>query len=422
MYPIDQIRQQFLGLNQPDQKGQLPLLLDGPGGSQLPKSVVDSMANYLYHFNSNMGGFAHAGQVTQAVNAQARQAVGAWLNANPKQIFFGLNATSLMFHVARTLGQSWQAGDNIVLSALEHFSNVSSWQRSAEDKGVDIYTIGLTDNGCDINWQTLDGLINDKTRLVAITLASNVLGTKVDIAPIVKRAKQVGAVVAVDGVHAIVHDCLDVAALGVDVLFASAYKIGAGRLGICYMSQALLDTKPLYKVEPASNDTPNAWETGTQSFEAQASIVALLDYWANLANYHQDGQTDDLRTNLCRAYQVVKAYESTLSAAFLAHCNKRDYIQLYGKTTQDNRTPTFAFNLLKDGQILDPKSISQWFGRQNIALPCGNFYALDVARKLGLEQTGFLRAGFLHYNTIGEIDRLFDGLDEYVSTNPKLIK
>lgn len=416
MYPIAHIRQAFLGLHKKDEQGQLPLFLDGPGGSQLPKAVVDSMADYLYHFNSNMGGFAHAGQVTQAVNLKARQAVGAWLNANPQQIFFGLNATSLMFHVARTLGQAWQAGDNIVLSSLEHFSNVSSWQAVAEDKGVAIRTIALSDDGSDLDYTTLDGLIDNKTRLIAITLASNVLGTKVDIAPIVAYAKRVGAVVAVDAVHAIVHDCLDVEALGADVLFASAYKIGAGRLGICYMSEKLLNTQRLYKVEPATNDRPNAWETGTQSFEAQASMVALLAYWADLASFGE-GKTDDLRSNLCRAYKLIKAHETKLAQAFLTHCQKRDYIRLYGKNSTDNRTPTFAFNLIKNGQIIDPKHVSTHFGKLNIALPCGNFYALDVARKLGLERLGFLRVGFLHYNSLDEVDRFFACLDGYIQNS-----
>lgn len=411
MYDINAVRANFLGLSKPDDKGQLPLLLDGPGGSQLPKGVVDKMAEYLYHFNSNMGGFAHAGQVTAKTNANARQAVGAWLNAPANQLFFGLNATSLMFHTARTLAQKWQAGDNIVLSAIDHFSNVSSWQTAGADKGVEVRTLPLTADGASLDLSTLDTLIDQKTRLVAVSLASNVLGTKVDIAPIVAAARKAGAVVVVDAVHAIVHECLDVVKLDCDVLFASAYKIGAGRLGICYMKPDVLATKPLYKVLPASDETPNAWETGTQSFEAQASIVALLDYWANLA----DDKTDDLRENLIRAYAKVGAYETTLGQAFLDKVKARPYIRLYGKDTMDNRTPTFAFNLIKDGKIIDPKTVSEWLGQFNIALPSGNFYALDVVRKLGLVDCGFLRVGFLHYNSLAEIDRVFEKLDEFVA-------
>ncbi|UTO04445.1 aminotransferase class V-fold PLP-dependent enzyme [Moraxella sp. FZLJ2107] len=413
MYDVAHIRQGFLGLSKPDEHEQLPLLLDGPGGSQLPKVVVDQMANYLYHFNSNLGGAAHAGRVTQETNDKARQAAGAWLNCSASSVFFGLNATSLMFHASRTIAQTWQAGDNIVLSSIDHFSHVSSWQLAAEDRGVQVRKIPLTADGSALDLSALPSLIDERTRLVAVSLASNVLGTKTKLAPITKAAHAVGAIVSVDAVHAIVHECVDVQALDCDVLFASAYKIGAARLGVCYMNERVLVAERFYKVEPATNALPNAWEQGTQSFEAQTSLIALLEYWANLGGVPA---SEPLRTRLVAAYQVVGAHELSLIQAFLDGVQKRDYIRFYGHKDTANRTPTFAFNLIKDGQIIDPKAVSAWFGAKNIALPSGNFYALDVVRKLDLVETGFLRVGFLHYNTIDEVARLFALLDECVAS------
>lgn len=413
MYDVARIRQGFLGLAMADEKGQFPLLFDGPGGSQLPKVVVDQMANYLYHFNSNLGGFAHAGRVTAQTNEKARQKVATWLNCSSDAVFFGLNATSLMFHVSRTLSQDWQAGDNIVLSCMDHFSHVSSWQTAAEDRGVTVRKIPLVADGSKLDLSVLDQLIDERTRLVAVSLASNVLGTKTDIAPIIAKAHQVGALVSVDAVHAIVHELIDVTAMECDVLFASAYKIGAARLGIGYMKPSLMSQNRFYKVEPATDALPNAWEQGTQSFEAQASIVALLEYWATLSG---DDAGDD-RTRLAQAYQRVMAHESGLGQVFLQAVGERDYIKLYGKADTAQRTPTFAFNLIKDGQLIDPKQVSQWLGERNVALPCGNFYALDVVRQLGLVETGFLRVGFLHYSTVDEIHRLFELLDEFVATH-----
>lgn len=410
MYDITKIRSQFLGLSKKDDKGQLPLLFDGPGGSQLPKRVVDAMMDYLYHFNSNMGGHAQAGQITQAINHQARQAVGTWLNAPYRQIIFGLNATSLMFHVSRTLSQAWQAGDNIILSSLDHFSHVSSWQSAAKDKGVVVKMLPLTACGTMLDLSALDELIDERTRLIAVSLASNVLGSKTDISPIITKARQVGAIVSVDAVHAIVHDYIDTNALDCDILFASAYKIGAARLGICYMKPDLTHFSPLYKVEPASNSRPFAWETGTQSFEAQQGIIALLDYWLSLSNHSQLCQD-----NLKQSYDLVKAHETKLGNLFLMHAKNRPYFRLYGKDGMEGRTPTFAFNVVKNDKIITPNLISQWLGEYNIALPAGNFYALGVVQALGLENINFLRAGFLHYNQPQEIEILFDKLDEFVA-------
>lgn len=213
---------------------------------------------------------------------------------------------------------------------------------------------------------------------------------------------------SIDAVHAIVHEKIDVTRLGCDIAFASAYKMGGGHLGMCYLAEDIINQKP-YKVAPATDASPMAWEQGTQSFEAQASLVALIEYWARLS-----GNTDDIPTALAKSYRLVSDYERKLSERFLAQVNKRDYITLYGKNSSEGRTPTFAFNVYKDGQLIDPVAVSAWFGERNAALPAGHFYAQKVADKFA---PSFLRAGFVHYSHQKEIDVLFDLLDDYLATH-----
>lgn len=408
-YPIDTIRSHFPALSQADAQGQVPLLLDGPGGSQVPTQVLLAITDYLGRYNSNLGGYADAGLKTQAVNQAARNAAADWLGCDADEIVFGLNSTSLMFNISRAVAQTWQAGDNIIVSSLDHFSHVSSWQRAAEDRGVEVRTLLLTADGTDLDGDKLAELIDDKTRLLAFSLASNVLGTIPDADKLIQTAKQKGVWVSVDGVHAAVHRLPDVKALDCDFFFASAYKLGGPHLGMMYAKKAhLTDLKP-YKVEPAADIAPNRWEQGTQSFEAQAGFVAMIDYWANLGGKVSDGR----REALAESYRQVEAYEQSISARVLAHIAQRPYIRLYGKNSETERTPTFAFNLVKDGQLNNAAAVSRWFGEKNIALGAGNFYALNVVRHLDLVEHGFLRIGCLHYTHTDEIDRFFALLDDY---------
>lgn len=410
MYNVTKIREQFLAFSCKDKQGQTPIFFDGPGGSQVPKAVIQAMGDYLGCYNSNMGGHADAGRRTSTISATARKMAGAWLGCPAEQVVFGLNSTSLMFQFSRVLSRDWQAGDNIVLSSIDHFSNVSSWQTAGIDKGVEIRRIPLTADGGTLDLQSLETLIDENTRLVAVALASNVLGTRTHISPIIERTKAVGAFMVVDTVHAIVHEKVNATQMGCDLLFASSYKLGGAHLGMAYASNRVLDL-PAYKVEPATEIRPFAFEQGTQSFEAKAGMIALIEYWANLGGI--DGTLDE---RLQQAYTTVQQYEQGLSKLFLEYANQRPYFILYGKNTTEGRTPTFAFNLVKDGKVLDPANIAKWFGERNVALPSGNFYALDVVRHLDLVETGFLRVGFLHYSTADEIHRLFELLDEYVQS------
>lgn len=378
-HPIDIIRTHFPALHQADAQGQLPLLLDGPGGSQVPQCVLDALVGYLGRHNTNLGGHTDAGRHTQAVNEQARAAAADWLGCEPDEIVFGLNSTSLMFNLSRAVARSWQPGDNIVLSSLDHYSHVSSWQRAAEDMGVEVRMLPLNAEGSDLDYAALPGLLDARTRLLAFTLASNVLGTLSRAQMLLQAARAVGAWVSVDAVHAAVHRLPDIKTLDCDFLFASAYKLGGPHLGICYGKRQHWQKLHPYKVEPAAETVPNRWEQGTQSFEAQAGFTAMVDYWAGLS-----GSEGNRRERLQAAYQQVGAYEQELSRAVLQGLAERPYVRLYGLPAVEDRTPTFAFNIVKNGRVLHGTPVSQWFGRRNVALGNGNFYALAVSRHLGL--------------------------------------
>lgn len=401
---LDQIRANFPALLGAGKHP--PLYFDGPGGSQLPKMVIDAMSKYLSSGNSNMGGYNIAGKNTTHINSTARQLASVWLGANADEIVFGLNSTSLMFQISRVLARQWQAGDVIVLSDIEHYSHVSSWEQAALDKGVIVKKIPLNETGDDLDYARLDEVICPKTKLVALSLASNVIGTVVDVAKVIKQAKAVGAYVSIDAVHGAVHLPIDVKALGADFLFASAYKFGGGHLGIMYGKSDLLRALSPYKVQPASDSIPMAYEQGTQSFEAQAGFVALMHYWASLS-----GKTGIDKHTLDMAYQEIWSYEHQLNLLVLEQFAKRPHFQLYGKNQATERTPTFAFNILKDNQVVDGAWLSQKLGEKNIALGYGNFYAQALCQKIS--PTGaVLRMGCLHYTSQQDIERLFEALDD----------
>ncbi|UNU73804.1 aminotransferase class V-fold PLP-dependent enzyme [Moraxella nasovis] len=412
---LNHIRAQFDALQRLDDAGQKPLYFDGPGGSQLPNTVIDAISDYLRLGNSNMGGHNHAGQNTTQINRTARQQAATWLGADSDSIVFGLNSTSLMFNVSRAIAQTWQAGENIVVCSLNHFSHVSSWERAAHDKGVEVRTIALNADKNDLDYNMLDTLIDEKTRLVAVTLASNVIGTIVDVKRIIDKAKSVNALVSVDAVHAIVHLPVNAAQMGADFIFASAYKIGGPHLGMMYAKHEHLQHLNPYKVEPATNIAPMSWEQGTQSFEAQAGFIAMMNYWANLA--FDTPSTALTQDNKSLAYQNVVAHELTLNKRILEHFARRPHLKLYGKTTANDRTPTFAFNLVKDGKIQNGAALSEYLGTRNIALGCGNFYAKTLVESLS-PTAAVLRLGCLHYNTVDEIDELFEIMDLAINQLP----
>ncbi|WP_258090048.1 cysteine desulfurase-like protein [Serratia liquefaciens] len=395
-------RAQFSALTQ-HYNDQPVIFFDGPGGSQVSRGVLEKMTDYLGKYNANLGGHYFSSHVTGEVMNNARESVRALLNApTPDNIIFGMNMTSLTFHLSRIISRHWQAGDEIIVTELDHYANVSSWQQAANDKQVTVHQIPLQQADCSLDVARLCEQITAKTRLVAVTYASNVTGSIVDIKTITEAAHRVGAQVYVDAVHYAPHNLIDVQALGCDFLVCSAYKFFGPHIGIAYIAPQWLQRLQPYKVEPATDVGPGRFETGTQSFEGLAGVTAAVDY---LAQWGTPGAS--LRQRLQESFTDYHRHEENLCRYFLQRLQQIDDVQLYGSAQADcqRRTPTFALTFKRH----TPEQVARRLGRHNICVGSGHFYAQGLIQRLNLQDSGgVLRIGMMHYNTLQEIDTLFE--------------
>ncbi|MFY8327956.1 cysteine desulfurase-like protein [Pseudoalteromonas sp. ZZD1] len=408
---LTKLRRQFPALMQ-QVAGKSPIFLDGPGGSQVPQSVLSAMSAYLGYYNSNLGGAFFSSDKTVELMTNARQAAADLLNApSSDQIVFGANMTSLTFSFSRAISRDWQAGDEIIVTNADHFSNVSSWQQAAQDKGVKVNTARINEADCSLDLAHFASLLNANTKLVAVTYASNTTGSINDIQRIVAMAHEVGALVYVDAVHYAPHELVDVQALDCDFLACSAYKFFGPHLGMVYGKREHLEGFTPYKVEPAKDVIPGRWETGTQSFEALAGLIAAVDYIADISEL--DGSYSR-RDKLASAFAKTKQHEMALSEHFLTRLVNYPKIKLFGiddLTRLPERTPTFALTF----EGLEPRQVSEFLGKQHICVWDGNFYAQGLCKQLGVLDTGgVVRIGCMHYNTTEELDQLFDLFDELI--------
>jgi cysteine desulfurase family protein (TIGR01976 family) len=410
------LREQFPSLAQ-EVQGRPAIFFDGPGGTQTPQGVIDAMGAYLASDNSNLGGAFVTSQRTGQVAAEARQAMADMLNARrAEEIAFGQNMTSLTFAASRAIARTWSAGDEIIVTYLDHDANITPWVMAAADRGITVRWLKIRTEDCTINFQSLAELLNERTRLVAITYASNAVGTVVDVAQVVAMAHRVGALVYVDAVHCAPHNPIDVQSLDCDFLACSSYKFFGPHTGIMYGKYDLLDALAAYKVRPAPGKPPGKWETGTQSFESLAGVKAAVDYLAKIGRAAGDGEAAELagnsgrRLDLKRAMVAIKNYEAGLSQHFLTRAMTVPGLKVYGISDLerlDERAPTFAVSLAGHS----PRQVAEYLGRQGIFVWDGHYYAVAVMEQLGtLDQGGLVRIGFVHYNTTEEIDRLIDAL------------
>lgn len=402
------IREQFPAL-QLQVNSRPAVYLDGPGGTQVPQCVIDAMSSYLGAGSSNLGGEFFTSRQTDETVSQARGAMADFLNARrPEEIVFGQNMTSLTFAVSRAIARTWQANDEIIVTRLDHDANISPWLLAAEDAGVVVRHLDFRPEDCTLRLDLLPDLLNERTRLLAITFASNAVGSITDIAKAVKLAHQIGALVWVDAVHYAPHGPVDVQALDCDFLVSSSYKYFGPHTGILYGKYELLDELAAYKVRPAPVAPPGKWETGTQSFESLAGVRAAIDYLAALGA----SAGADRRRQLKAAMQRIKEYEKTLSLRFLQGATRVSGLRVYGVTDierLDERTPTFAVSL--EGHT--PAEVADYLGRRGIFVWDGHYYAVAVMARLGLlDKGGLVRIGFVHYNTAEEVDRVLAALGE----------
>jgi cysteine desulfurase family protein (TIGR01976 family) len=363
------------------------VLFDGPGGTQVPDEVIEAISSYFRTSNANLGGPFETSRRTVALVDTARVSAARFLGCAADEVIFGANMTSLSFALSRTVGRTFEQGDEIVVTGLDHDGNVAPWLELAHDRGLAVRFAEIT-RDCDVDLASLKRLLSTKTRVVAFPVASNAVGTLTDVGRIVELAHGVGAIAWADAVHSAPHLPTDAAAWGVDVLVCSPYKFFGPHLGLAYGRRELLETWRPYKVRPQSDEPlGHRFETGTQPFELYAGLVAAVSYLESIG------------------WDAIQAHERSLGQRFLD--GLPETVTLYGRRTMEGRVPTFMFNV----RGLAPSVVGQRLGKQGIAVWDGNYYALEVLRRLGLDQSGGgVRAGFVHYNTHAEVDRLLDAL------------
>lgn len=388
--------------------GRPAVFLDGPGGTQSPEQVIDAMAGYLRRGSSNLGGPFLTSREANDATEKARAAMTDLLNARrPEEIVFGQNMTSLTFSMSRAIAREWQPGDEIIVTRIDHDANISPWLLAAEDRGVTVRWLDFHPEDGTLAVESLPGLLNDRTRLVAVNYASNAIGTINDVARVVMMAHAAGALTYIDAVHYAPHGIIDVQALNCDFLVCSVYKFFGPHTGVLYGKYDLLDSLRAYKVRPAPASPPGKWETGTQSFESLRGVAAAVDYLAELG-----GEEGSRRERLVRGMAAIKQYEATLSERFLHEAVQVPGLRVYGLTDVEqlsHRTPTFAISL----EGYTPEELATRLGERGFFVWHGHYYAVAVMERLGLlNRGGLVRIGFAHYNTTGEIDALFAALHE----------
>jgi cysteine desulfurase family protein (TIGR01976 family) len=383
------------------------IFLDGPGGTQVPESVIRAVSDYYRTANSNLGGRFLTSRNAMDIVQRARVALAEFLNAGqPEEIVFGQNMTSLTFCLSRALAKSWAPGSELILTSLDHDANISPWRLAAADKDITIKTWEFRKETCSLDLEDLRSLISHRTVLIAVTLASNAVGSLVDVQSVGQLAKEVGAKVFVDAVHFAPHGKIDVQMLGCDFLACSAYKFFGPHIGVLWAPREWLTQTQNFKVRPASDQPPGKWETGTQSFEGIAGTLAALDYLRNVAN------RTSATTSLDAAMDSVRRYELGLSERFLSSIAQNRRVKVYGISDPKQavrRTPTFALRL----EGIHPDVAAQELAKRGIFVWSGHFYALDLIERLGLsEQGGVIRIGFVHYNTVEEVDRALEAFED----------
>jgi cysteine desulfurase family protein (TIGR01976 family) len=382
--------------------GRPAVYLDGPGGTQVPESVIEAMAGFLRRGGSNLHGpFVTSHETDEALEG-ARAAVADLFGASPTEVAFGQNMTSLTYAVSRAIARTWDRGDNIVLTRLDHDANVTPWVQAANDAGVEVRFADFDpDLGCTLDLGSMDAALDGRTRLVAFSHASNAVGTITPVNDIIDRAHSVGALTYVDAVHFAPHGRIDVRASGTDFLVASAYKWFGPHTGCLYGRQELLESIQPYKLRPSPDTAPDRWETGTQSFESLVGVSAAVDYVASLgAGTTRSERLDD-------AYRSILEHESALSDRFLAGLAEMDHVRLFGVPEAHGRTPTFAIDV--EGR--SPADVATSLGSEGLFVWAGDYYAVEVMARLDRSEHGLVRIGFVHYTTHDEVDRTLDALD-----------
>jgi cysteine desulfurase family protein (TIGR01976 family) len=362
------------------------VFFDGPGGTQVPDSVIEAIGAYLRESNANVSGPYETSRRTQELYENARATAARFLGCTDEEIVFGPNMTTLNFALSRTVGRDFRPGDEILVTRLDHDGNVSPWLELAHDRDLVVRFVDIHED-CTLDMDDLERQLSERTRIVAFPLASNAVGTLPDATRIVELAHGAGALAWADAVHYGPHGRIDVEALGLDALVCSSYKFFGPHLGLAFVRRSVAESWRPYKVRPQSEEPfGHRFETGTQAFELLAGMIAAVEYVDSVG------------------WPAILEWERTLGERFLA--GLPDGCRLYGLPTMDGRVPTFAFTV--DG--LPSGEVASRLGERGFAVWHGNYYALEIMKRIGLEDGGAVRVGLVHYNTLDEVDRLLEEL------------
>lgn len=401
---LDEIRGAFPALAR-THAGQAVAYFDGPGGTQVPRVVVDAMADYLFHHNANTHWAYPTSVETDALIADARATLADLLNAAPDEIAFGNNMTTLTFHLSRALARGWRVGDEIVVTELDHHANVDPWRAVAREHGFVVRTARMDPRRGTLDWNDLRAQLNTRTRLVAIGAASNALGTITDVAEAVALARAVGALTFVDAVHYTPHALVDVQAIGCDFLACSAYKFYGPHTGILFGRRDLVAALDVPKLVPSPDEPPERLETGTQNHEGMMGAAAAVRFLADIGGVDASRPR---RERLAASYAALHAEGQRLLARLWEGLSAIRGVSLHGPTPDQPRTPTLAFTVL--GRTSEEVAVH--LATRGVFVSNGDFYATTLVERLGHGTHGVVRAGCACYTSIDEVERLIAGVAE----------
>jgi cysteine desulfurase family protein (TIGR01976 family) len=402
--PVEAIRSRFPSLDR-RHNGKPVAFFDGPGGTQVPRDVVDAMTDYLCHHNANTHWNFPSSAETDAIIRRSREALGDFLNASPREIAFGHNMTTITFHLSRALGRQWGPGDEIVVTELDHHANVAPWRALAKERGLSVRSVPFDPKTSELVWSELERAVTRRTRLVAMGAASNAIGTISPVREAARLAHAHGALCFVDAVHYAAHDVIDVKAMECDFLACSPYKFYGPHAGVLYARADVLQALDVPKLDPAPNDIPERLETGTQNHEAIAGCGAAVEFLASLS----PGSTR--RERLVRAMSGLHARGDQLAARLWTGLAELKGVRCFGLPPGRPRTPTISFVVAG----LSSGAVAKSLAHEGIFASNGAFYADTVVERLGQMPDGLVRIGCACYTTENEIARLIETIRRIAS-------
>ena len=403
-FDVQAIREQFPALGRM-YEGRGAVYFDGPGGSQVARQAIDAISSYMERGGANLHGVFPTSTETEEILADTRKAAADFLGAEAEEVAFGANMTTLTFAVSRALARGWNEDSEIVVTELDHRANVDPWLIAAAERGAKVRWVRVDPETLTLDKDDLEQNITERTKLVAIGLASNAVGTVNDVAAVAERAHSTGALVAVDAVHAAPHIPVDRDAIGADIITCSAYKFFGPHVGVAAIKRDLFEEMGVYRLDPAPEHIPDKLETGTQNHEGIAGVKGAIDFISSL------GEGASKREKLTSAMEAIEDYEAVLAETFRTALGDLPGVEVYAAPGSVRKTPTIAFRV----QGHAPEEVCARMLEHGFFIAAGDFYASTLAEKLGIgDSGGFVRAGLAPYNTEEEVERFVEALERFV--------